>query len=438
MFEALIWLTLAIAGVGVWWAYDGSRDVFHPLVFIAPMFGFVYGWMPLKLASGHALEQFFREDQLIFVQALNAIGVFCFVLGCLSVNPRLQPDRAPESALSWRGAQVLVNGGLILGMIGLVAWVISIVNVGGFYNAFSKPYSGGWDDNGYVRDASMLMFPAFILIATAGLRYSFRPFHFVFLVLFIAPWLIQAFFTARRGPTTIIVIVVAMSYYLNQNKRPPIVATALAGLGLGCLLLFMVTNRGKLYLGSDFDMTTDVSGMVETPDSGNEYIYGTGALLSAEQRQSFYWGRRYLAQILVRPIPSAIWPTKYIDCGLPEMGNNAGTGEGFAETLGWEGANGSAPGLIADLWLEVRWLALPLLIIFGRIYGLVWKRAVTEGHAWVAQYIVISALSIYLVMQTMEAVIFRFLILSIPIWSIWGRASNKASQNVSLEPVQQY
>ncbi|HXA52184.1 MAG TPA: oligosaccharide repeat unit polymerase [Candidatus Acidoferrum sp.] len=438
MFEALIWITLAIAAIGVWWAYDGSRDVFHPLIFIGPMLGFVYGWMPIKLYSRHGLEPFFREDQLIFVQTLNAIGVLCFVLGCLSVSPRSARRQKTEWVLSWSGTRTLVTGGVMLGLIGLVAWAVSIINVGGFYNAFSKPYSGGWDDNGYVRDASMLMFPAFILIATAALRSSLRPFHIVFLVLFIVPWVIQAFFTARRGPTTIIVIVVSMSYYLNRNKRPPIIATALGGLALGCLLLFLVTNRGKLYLGSDFDVSTDVSRMVEAPDAGNEYIYGTGALLSAEQRQSFYWGRRYLAQILVRPIPSAIWPTKYVDCGLPELGYNAGTGEGFAETLGWQGANGSAPGLIADLWLEVRWLALPLLILFGRIYGVIWKRAVTEGQAWIAQYIVISALSIYLVMQTMEAVIFRFLILSIPIWSIWGRAMNKPEPSPGLQPVQEY
>lgn len=425
MFEILIWAALGIVAAGMLYAYDGSRDVFHPLMFMGPMFGFIYGWMPLKLNSGHALESFFQSGQLVFVQTLNVIGILCFVIGCLSVGCRIPESERRESPLSWDGARVLVNGGVVLGTIGVVAWAISIANVGGFYNAFSKPYSGGWDDNGYIRDASMLMFPAFILIATAGLRFGVRPFHMVCLVTFITPWIVQAFFTARRGPTTIIAIVVAMSYYLNRHRRPPMLVTGAAGLALGSLLLFLVTNRGRLYLGSDFDVTTDVSDMVEKPDAGNEYIYGAGALLSAEQRQNFYWGRRYFAQVLVRPIPSAIWPTKYIDVGLPELGFNAGTGEGFAETLGWEGANGSAPGLISDLWLEFRWLALPLLWVFGRTYGYVWRRAVTDGGAWIAQYVVLSALSIYFVMQTMEAVIFRFLILSIPIWSIWARAGSK-------------
>ena len=39
--------------------------------------------------------------------------------------------------------------------------------------------------------------------------------------------------------------------------------------------------------------------------------------------------------------------------------------------------------------------------------------------AWSSQYVILSALSIYMVMQTMEAVIFRSLLLSIPCWLSW-------------------
>jgi hypothetical protein len=218
-----------------------------------------------------------------------------------------------------------------------------------------------------------------------------------------------------------------MGWYLNRNRRPPVIATALGGLALGYLVLFLVTNRGSFYLGSDFEFSTDVTSMVEKPDTGNEYIYGAGALLSAEAQDKFYWGRRYAAVILVRPIPSAVWPTKYADFGLPELMYNAGTGEGFSDTLGWEGANGSAPGIVADLWIEFRWLAIPVLWIIGRAYGWVWRKAASEGQEWTAQYVVLAALSIYLVMQTMEAVIFRLLILSVPMWLVWHRARRAGS-----------
>ena len=49
MFELMLLAAAGVAIVGVLVAYDGSRDVFHPLVFIGPMFAFLYGWMPWKL-----------------------------------------------------------------------------------------------------------------------------------------------------------------------------------------------------------------------------------------------------------------------------------------------------------------------------------------------------------------------------------------------------
>jgi hypothetical protein len=210
-----------------------------------------------------------------------------------------------------------------------------------------------------------------------------------------------------------------MGWYMHRRKRPSLVITGAAGAALGLLMLFLVSNRQNIYLGSDQELTNDVTSIVETPDTGNEFIYGTGTILSSEQRDSFYWGWRYLAQVLIRPIPSSIWPTKYEDFGVPELMRNAGTGEGFAETLGWSGANGSAPGLIADLWTEFHWLNLPVLFLLGVAYAGAWRKAQVEGGLWTAQYVIMAALSIYFVMQTMEAVIYRLLILSIPLRVAW-------------------
>jgi hypothetical protein len=212
---------------------------------------------------------------------------------------------------------------------------------------------------------------------------------------------------------------VLMGWYINRPKRPPLLAVIGGGVLLGWFVLFLVTNRSSIYIGSSFDMKTDVSNMVAKPDTGNEFIYGTGTVISSERRNHYFWMRRYLAQIMVRPIPSAIWPTKYDDFGVPELLFNAGTGEGFGSTLGWVGANGSAPGIIADLWVEVWWFAIILMAILGWSYGTIWKKAVTCGGPWSSQYVIVSALSIYLVMQTGEAVIFRTILLSVPCWLSW-------------------
>ncbi len=70
MFETLLWLTGGIVLLGMIVAFDGSKDVFHPLVFIGPMLIFLYFWMPSRLLAGDGLSRFFLDEQLIFVQKL--------------------------------------------------------------------------------------------------------------------------------------------------------------------------------------------------------------------------------------------------------------------------------------------------------------------------------------------------------------------------------
>ncbi len=419
MFELMLLATAAVALIGVVIAYDGSRDVFHPMIYIGPMLFFIYGWMPWKLLQANGLERFFDIEQLHFVQTLNILGVLAFVATCLSVGVRLKVSRPETLDLSQAVCRRLLFGSFVVGSIGLGCWATTIINVGGFIAAFSTSYSGGYDSSGYVRDGSLLLLVG-ILLAITSLSAGGPRIKGILLGFFFGlPWLATALLMGRRGPTFGLVVVCLMGWYFNRKKRPPLLAVFAGGLILGWFVLFLVTNRSSIYIGSDFDMKTDVSNMVGKPDTGNEYIYGTGTVLSSERRDHYFWMRRYLAQILVRPIPSAIWPTKYEDFGVPELLYNAGTGEGFGDTLGWVGAVGSAPGIIADLWVEAWWFAVPLMALIGLAYGFVWKRAVTRGGPWSSQYVILSALSIYLVMQTGEAIIFRTLLLSIPSWLAW-------------------
>jgi hypothetical protein len=435
MFEALLWSAILIAAIAIFCALDGSRDVFHPLVFLMPMMAFLYGWMPLRLLAKDALSRFFDGEQLLMVQTLNVLGIVVFAGACLAASARIRRSREPAQSLSAAACARLRIGGVIVGSIGLLCWTISIVNVGGFTNAFSNSYGGGWDDSGYIRDCNLLLLVGVLLLVSAIASEGPRILNVLFAGLFALPWLTQALLTARRGPTFAIAVVVAMGWYLNRNRRPPVVVMLVSGFLLGWLVLLLVANRGSIYLGSDFDVNTDVSNIVEKPDTGNEYIYGAGSVISSMRRNHYFWMRRYLAQLLVRPIPSAIWPTKYEDFGVPELLTNAGTGEGFGDALGWVGAVGSAPGIVADLFVEVWWLALVALAVLGWCYGWVWRKAVTSGPAWASQFAILSALSIYLVMQTMEAVIFRTLLLSIPSWIVWRwalRAPAAAANIVTL------
>ena len=76
------------------------------------------------------------------------------------------------------------------------------------------------------------------------------------------------------------------------------------------------------------------------------------------------------------------------------------------------------------------------LALYGWIYGKCWRNAISRGRHWIAQYAVLSALSIYLVMQTMEAVIFRLALLSIPIWAAWAWALHeKRKRRMRARPI---
>ena len=419
MFELMLLITGLIVVAGIFVAFDGSRDAFHPLLFIGGMLIFLYAWMPYKLLQSNGLERFFDGEQLQFVQTLNICGVAAFVVACLSAGVRVRGERPDAVQLSKRVTDRLLVGASISGFIGLMCWGIAIINVGGFVQAYSRSYGGGYDASGYVRDGSLLLLVGVLLALTALSANGSRVLSIAALLAFGTPWLVTALLTGRRGPTFALTVVLLMGWYINRRKRPPLLAVAAGGLILGWFVLFLVTNRSSLHLGSDFEVKTDVSNAVQKSDTGNEFIYGTGTVLSSQRRDHYYWMRRYLAQILVRPIPSAIWEHKYEDFGVPELLYNAGTGEGFGDTLGWVGAVGSAPGIIADLWVEAWWLAVPLMALIGWVYGFVWMRAVKRGGPWASQYVVLSALSIYLVMQTGEAMIFRTLMLSIPCWLTW-------------------
>ncbi len=433
MFELLLVITGVVIVLALLCAYDGSGDILHPLVFIGPMMFFLYVWMPARLYLDGHLDGFFDQDQLVFAQTLNLLGVIAMSSGVLSVG--FARKNSSPVALSPKAGLRLIIGGCIAGSIGLACWGVAIINVGGFVDAFSKSYSGGWDDSGYIRDGSLLLV-AGVLLILGGSAWRMKSLYTALTAVFALPWITQALLTSRRGPTFAIVTVLAMGWYLTRGRRPASFAVIVAGGLMGYLVLFLVTNRNSIHLGADLNdnMNTDVTEIVDSADTGNEYIYGAGSIFAAERRDHYFWGRRYLAQLLVRPIPSSVWPTKYEDFGVPELLNNAGTGEGFEDALGWQGAVGSAPGIVADTWIEFHWLNLPFLFLLGVGYGFTWKKAIQRGGPWNTQFAILSALSIYMIMQTMEAIIFRTLELSIPSWLIWNWAMKASADRELLRP----
>ena len=433
MFQLLIWATAAVCILATILAYWRYNDVFHPLIFIPPMFAFIYVYMPLHFLKSGELFTFISESQATFVQLVVFLTILAFVMGCFfgSQATRRVPQKNAYQAVN---VKTLHAGAYTLGLVGLAAWAIAIRNVGGITGAFGAGYGGGWSEYGYVREAVYLLIAALLLlISPEGFRFPERMWT-VAVIVFSIPWLIQGLLGARRGPTFVITVTLVMSWFLARRTRPSPIVIASGGVALGLLMLFLVTNRSKIHLGGDLtDVNTDVSEVVTSATEANEYIFGAGCIIATDEVGGFYWGRRYLAEILVRPIPKQLWPHKYEDFGVPELLQNAGVAAaGLESVLGWREIPGAAAAMVADLWVEFYWLAVPVSALIGWAYGYVWRRAILDGRFWTTEYTILALLSIYLVTQSGEAVIFRFVILSVASQFVWRRAISTAPR---LRPI---
>jgi hypothetical protein len=195
------------------------------------------------------------------------------------------------------------------------------------------------------------------------------------------------------------------------------------------LILFLVANRSQIYYGSQEALNAEPSKILQA-SPGNEFIYGAGTIVHYDITNQFSWGARYLITVFIRPIPRGLWPSKYDDAArwfnLPSMEENLGSDFiSFGQTLGWEGTVGASPTLIPDLWMELSWFCVLALFAIGWAHAKMWRLAVDRGGVYTPLYILLMSLSLYLVMQTLEASLYRFLFMSVPTMIIWRVARTR-------------
>ncbi len=425
MFELLIALTAAVCGISFLAAWRLFDDVFHPVIITAPMCGFFYVLMPAYLLKDGSLYAYLSNDQCVFAQFVIVCGLGAFFGGCFA-GSSYGPKPSWCFSRTWIDRRIIQKGGYILGALGLAAWLYTVQNAGGITTVFSRPKGMGWSDFGYIREAAYLMIVGLLLLLSPpGFEPRNRRWRLA-VAAFATPYLIQGLLGAQRGPTFLVVVTLGMSWYLARQKRPPLPWMLGAGAALGALMLFLVINRGVLYLGSDRETTTEISSFFEANEA-NEYVFGAGCIVAAHQGGDYFWGRRYLAQVLVRPIPRQIWPTKYVDFGIPEIEQNAGVaGAGLEAVMGWKEVPGAAATMVPDVWVEFWWFSAAFLALAGWAFGYAWRRAVWQGGPWITLFTIGCLLSVYFVSQSGEAVIFRLVILSLPALWVWRRAQRSA------------
>lgn len=426
MLSALIYLTaLSCLGFAAL-AYFRYQDIFHPLILVTPMCAFIYVYMPLKFIRNGELSAYLTDEQCIFTQTIVLLALTAWFLGCYFGSEHIVPVSRSYS-MGPVDVATLHKGAYVLGIIGFACWYFTIRAAGGVSRAFGYGGGMGWSSVGYIREAVYLLIVAVLmLLSPEGFRFPQRKWTLA-VITFSIPWVMQALLGARRGPTFVITVALGMSWFLARKTRPSPLLMMTSGLCLGFLMLFLVANRGSIYIGSDFqNISTNVTEKTTEASEGNEYIFGAGTMVSARATGKYYWGKRYLAQIFVRPIPRQIWENKYADVGLEDLEKNGGVaGEGIKSETNWEEIPGAAAAMVADFFVEFSYLCIPFCALVGYWYGYTWRRAVRDGRFWTTQYVILCMLSIYMVTQSGEAVIFRLVILSIPSLYIWRKAIAK-------------
>lgn len=430
-------LLVACTLVGAFsWALLVVRDIFHPVVFLTPMLGYIYVYLPWELQhSGLIVSSIYSVHEMSSVQWYNLACIVALLSGCILAGNRRPPGwrRAVRSArgLNDRAAgERAFQAALVFGCLGVLAYMVNLGNVGGVMDAYSTEKGGGTAESGYVRDAVMWCLTALTLVYYRISRGRGGWSQYVALACFSAPLVMHALLSGRRGPTFVIFSLLFVGWYLARRKRPGLLVFAGGGAALGMLMLVMLTFRDSFRIGSDLfsdpsKAIHNIAGefeerraqQMERSLSGNEFVYGITVVNEFARDQDFFWGQRLLAILVIRPIPRQLWPTKYEDVGLGRYEVNVGLTVGDDSKGGV--AYGAAPGFAADLFAEFSWLAVGASFLAGYGYGAAWRRCVLFGGIWLILYLLMVSFSIFFAVQTMEAVLFRMAFTFIPTLIVW-------------------
>jgi hypothetical protein len=429
MLAVLTYVILALVPIGMGVAIYVYNDTLHPLVYLMPGCGYIYVYLPFEVWD--QLPVLFTDADLVLVQAFNLISILALIVGVVAGSGGVQrhPARMDRfRALAPAGWYPFIyRAGLTLAGIALLMYVYGLSNVGGFVEAYDSAKGGGKASTGYLRDFTQLCITgtALFLIARQRLGWTWRV-HGPMVFVMIAPALVHGLFSGRRGPTFIGLSTLGAAWFLTQNRRPKTWQVLAGGAAVGFLLLFLVSFRGQIYIGSDlFRKGPSIAEITETVGRegsniyGQEFVYGTYIWTAARDRDDFFWGKRYFVHTFIRPIPRFVWPNKYVDMGVKGLLVNAGTLGRDPTEAEVDRAPGAAPGFAADLYVEFWWWGVLVSGLIGWFFGLAWRKNLVEGGLWTVAYIAMIAFSLYFVTQTFVAWWVRLLVVMIPTILAW-------------------
>lgn len=411
-------LTIAVLLFAWWRMWSKYQDVFHPFTYFIPQFIFLFGWLPIELVRIDPDRfHFYTGGSHVYWYHSVAMALVASLLGGVVVATR----RVSRSGARWLqleilSPQVLRRLAAGFGVLGFAAFYLSITNAGGFEAAYGSAYGNG-KGSGFVKEFRFVGLIGALFIYLLRVGKGMRLTDWAIILLCVAPTLLHGLIGARRGPTFLALIVLGGGYVYFMRKRISLIPLIAAGGSLGIILLFLVANRGSIYLGSEMEHLRDPLEFL-LRWSSNEYLTGSAVIRYAEQEGAFY-GIRELCHIIGRILPKSVWPEVYTDLprffGLDlDLSLNRGLHPDLMATItGWSTPSGSVEGFAGGLFLEFGYLAPAAAFCVGFFYGKIWLAARDRIDARVL-YVLMMALSIYLVMQSFDAWFYRLVLFGLP------------------------
>ena len=386
--------------------------------------------MPVRLIleDSAQFDWYIGESYPIY-QALIVLLTGCVLAG-IAWGDRGRPLRlAPgHDPLVITNHRTVWQVALVLAVVGTGSWLWGIHNAGGLSGAYGTAYGGAKLASGYARELRNLGLLGVLLVYLTRRGRGMRPIDWVLVGICILPTIGHGLLGARRGPTFIAAAVAGAGYFFMIGRRVQLHTLAFAGIALGLLMLFLVANRSQIYIGSDVqELRGGLDYLVRW--SSNEYLIGAKVMEYTQEVGGFY-GRRQLAHLLGRLIPSALWPTVYEDLtrffGLAiNLRQNAGVdAEAVASIAGWQPSVGSATGFVGAMWLEFQYLAPVVAFLIGWLYASTWRRSQRDARSRIF-YILLVALSVYLVMQDTDAWLYRVVMFYVILLILFPRQKQK-------------
>lgn len=434
LFYLLIGLAMLMLFGAMSYAYTTTHDALHPLIYLSPLFVYAYIFKPLSLGYVGVLESYFDPSQLMYVQIVNTLGLAAFCLGAMRHAHLVTGIRVPapiaraelEKLLTPAVRQRVREIAWVMGGLAVATYWVMIFSVGGLGVAYGSAKGGVSATSGYVGEMPMLCLSAIGLLYFAWTGQRVTIMRLLTLLLVASPLIVHGLLGARRGPTFMVMAALLIGGYLVSPKRPRLATVFATVFLLGILLLFLVNNRQRIFIGgAALDEWADAPAQASgnNINSGEDWIFSSGMMLASDDSSTHYWGGRLLANLFIRPIPRQVWPDKYQDIGLGWMENQdemAGMADNeWLNAVGWLPQRGAAAGFIADLYLEFSYLGFVFCYGFGWLYSYLWRRSVIDRGGWSILYLFAAILSIYVPTQSISAWLYRFVFLSVPTMTLW-------------------